>query len=111
MAADPRLKREKEKAAKEKKEKEEAKKKAEEEKAAKEKAEKEKMEAEEAKKKAEEGMMCICCLLVCMGMLFKLNLPSPSISVILIDAKKKDSKVSAMVICTYEVNLIHTICS
>ena len=66
MAADPRLKREKERAAKEKKEKEEAKKKAEDEKAAKEKAMKEKMEAEAAKKKAEEGMMCMFCLLVYM---------------------------------------------
>ena len=94
MAADPRLKREKEKAAKEKKEKEEAKKKAEEEKAAKEKAMKEKMEAEAAKKKAEEGMMCMFCLLISYGDAYQTQPdPSPSITVISIDAKKKDSKV------------------
>jgi len=54
MAADPRLKREKERAAKEKREKEEKKLKAEAERAARERAEREKLEAEMAKKKAEE---------------------------------------------------------
>lgn len=54
MAADPRMRREKEQAAKEKREKEEAKKKAQEERAAKERAERELAEAEAAKKKAEE---------------------------------------------------------
>ncbi|KAL9181374.1 hypothetical protein ACHAXT_010179 [Thalassiosira profunda] len=54
MAADPRLRRERGRAAQEKKEKEAAKKQAEEEKAAKEKAEREKMEAAMAKQKAEE---------------------------------------------------------
>ena len=56
MAADPRLKREKNRAANEKKQKEEEKKKAQEEKAEKERLEKEQMEAELAKKKAAEGM-------------------------------------------------------
>jgi len=52
MAADPRLKRDKERKGKEKREKEEAKKKAEEEKAEKDRVEKGKMDAEMAKKKA-----------------------------------------------------------
>lgn len=54
VAADPRLKREKERAANEKKEKEDAKKKAEEEKAETERIEREKLEAALAKEKAEQ---------------------------------------------------------
>ena len=56
MGADPRMSREKKRAAKEKKEKEEAKKKAGKEQAEKERIEREEMEAEMAKKKAEDGM-------------------------------------------------------
>ena len=60
MAVDPRLKREKNRAANEKKQKEEEKKKAMEEKAEKERVEREQMEAELAKKKVAEGMSFWC---------------------------------------------------
>lgn len=60
VAADPRLKREKNRAANEKKQKEEEKKKAMEEKAEKERVEREQMEAELAKKKVAEGMSFWC---------------------------------------------------
>ncbi|KAL7536125.1 hypothetical protein ACHAWF_005369 [Thalassiosira exigua] len=57
MAADPRLRREKERLALEKKQKEEAKKQAEKEKAKKEREERERLQAELDKKKAEEGRL------------------------------------------------------
>ena len=82
MAADPRLKREKERAANEKKQKEEEKKKAQEEKAEKERLEREQMEAELAKKKAAEGMSCcvhVMCLLLFIVRVLILSTCSPTL--------------------------------